>query len=197
MRRIAAPVCDGKALVATLACGTCTGGIMHSRLKSKMCCFVSIQAALVPATRAHDGGNMFVTPIQRATFSAKVRVEESVIQPNEGTVQFWSERKIARDNEDRIYNEIRPLVPASVTVVSEPTIIHLYDPQNRMTAYLYPERKIYRMILLNHPLPTDTRDNYASPTAIGASLSELTRQEDLGYRTIAGVQAHGVRVTQI
>jgi len=170
---------------------------MRSRLIVGICwVVVAIVAAGAPALRAQDGG-IFVTPIPNAPFSGTVRVERTLIQPNGNNLQMWSERKIARDNEGRIYNEFRPLVPTTIKTVPDATVIHLYDPQNRMTEYLYPEQKTYRMAILNRPPSTDTPDAFASPTAASAPASEFMRKEDLGYRTIAGLQVHGVRMTQI
>ncbi|MGA7313292.1 MAG: hypothetical protein WBX22_04895 [Silvibacterium sp.] len=153
-------------------------------------------AARTPAVRAQAGGGIFVTPIPNAPFSGTVRVERTDIQPNGNTLQLWSEREIARDNEGRIYNEYRPFVPTTTKTVPDAIVIHLYDPQNRMTEYLYPEQKTYRMMILNRPPATDTPDDFASPTAATAPPSEFTRREDLGYRTITGLQVHGVRVMQ-
>ena len=170
---------------------------MRSPLMVGICCsVVAIVAASAPAVRAQAGGSIFVTPIPNAPFSGTVRVERTDIQPNGNTLQLWSEREIARDNEGRIYNEYRPFVPTTTKIVPDAIVIHLYDPQNRMTEYLYPEQKTYRMMILNRPPATDTTDDFASPTAAAAPLSEFTRREDLGYRTITGLQVHGVRVTQ-
>ena len=160
------------------------------------CSVVAIVGATASTVRAQAGGGIFVTPIPNAPFSGTVRVERTDIQPNGNTLQLWSERKIARDNEGRIYNEFRPLVPTAMKTVPDATVIHLYDPQNRMTEYLYPQHKTYRMMILNRPPSTDTPDDFASPSAAAAPPSEFTRREDLGYRTIAGLQVHGVRVTQ-
>jgi hypothetical protein len=137
-----------------------------------------------------------VTPIPNAPLTGSVRVEKTDIQPNGSTLQLWSERKIARDNEGRIYNENRPFVPTTIKTVPDAIVIHLYDPQNRMTEYLYPKEKTYRAMILNRPPATDTPDDFASPTAAAAPPSEFARQEDLGYRTIAGLPVHGVRKTQ-
>jgi hypothetical protein len=160
------------------------------------CGLVAIVAACAPVLRAQAGGGIYVTPIPNAPFSGAVRVERTEIQPNGNTLQLWSERKIARDNQGRIYAEFRPFVPSTTKTVPDATVIHLYDPQNRMTEYLYPEQKTYRMMVVNRPPPTDTPDDFASPAAAAALPSEFTRREDLGYRTIAGLQVHGVRVTQ-
>jgi hypothetical protein len=171
---------------------------MRSQLMAGICCgVVAIVAAGAPAVRAQAaGGGIFVTPIPNAPFSGTVRVERTDIQPNGKTLQLWSEREIARDNEGRIYNELRPFVPTTTKTVPDAIVIHLYDPQNRMTEYLYPEQKTYRMMILNRPPKTDTPDDFASPTGAAAPPSEFTRREDLGYRTITGLQVHGVRVTQ-
>ena len=169
---------------------------MRSQLMVGICCgVVAVVAASAPALRAQAGG-IFVTPIPNAPFSGTVRVERTDIQRNGNTLQLWSEREIARDNEGRIYNEYRPFVPTTTKTVPDAIVIHLYDPQNRMTEFLYPEQKTYRMMILNRPPKTDTPDDFASPTAASAPSSEFTRQEDLGYRTITGLQVHGVRVTQ-
>ena len=169
---------------------------MRSQLMLRICCgAVAIVAAAAHSVCAQAGGGIFVTPIPNAPFSGMVRVERTDNQPNGNAVQLWSERKIARDNRGRIYNEYRPFVPAATKTVPDATLIHLYDPLNRMTEYLYPQEKTYRMMILNRPPATDTPDDFASPAA-AAPPSEFTRQEDLGYRTIAGLQAHGVRVTQ-
>src|SRR6202035_4894361 len=124
---------------------------MRSQLMLGICCgVVAIVAAGAPAVRAQAGG-IFVTPIPNAPFSGTVRVERTDIQPIGNTLQLWSEREIARDNEGRIYNEFRPFVPTTTNTVPDAIVIHLYDPRNRMTEYLYPKQKAYRMMILNRP----------------------------------------------
>lgn len=156
----------------------------------------AMMAASGVAAHAQSGGGIFVTPIPNAPFSATVRVERSVIEPDGNTLEFWSLRGIARDNEGRIYNEFRPFVPAGAKMAPKPDMIHVYDPQNRMAEYLYPAQKTYRMMMLQRPPRTDTPDDFASPTGAAAPPSEFTQKEDLGFRTIAGIEVHGVRVTQ-
>lgn len=160
------------------------------------CGLLALVAAVAPVVHAQAGVGIFVTPIPNAPFSGTVRVERTDVQPNGNTLQLWSDREIARDNEGRIYNEYRPFVPTTTKTVPDAIVIHLYDPQNRMTEYLYPKQKAYRMMILNRPPATDTPDDFASPTAATAPPSEFARREDLGYRTITGLQAHGVRMTQ-
>jgi hypothetical protein len=139
---------------------------------------------------------IFVTPIPNAPFSGTISVERTALQADGSTAQFWSVRRIARDSQGRIYNEFRPLVPASMTATPQVIRIHLYDPQNRVTEYLYPQRKVYSATILNRPPRSDTTQGFASPSAQGAPPSEFTQREDLGYKTLAGLEVHGVRVTQ-
>lgn len=172
---------------------------MRSRFTLKTAPSVVLAALLlsVPATLlAQEGRGVFVTPIPGAPFTATVMVERSVNQMNGPPMRFSGSREIARDGQGRIYNEVRPLAPASVAAVSPVTLIHIYDPQSRMSAFLYPQQKIYQATIVNRPPRTDTVEDFASPAAQNAPQSEFTRQEDLGYRSVAGMQAHGVRVIQ-
>lgn len=151
---------------------------------------------LAPALGAQVARGIFVTPIPDAPFSGTVQVERSVIQPNGSQLQLISMRVIARDNLGRIHNEMRAMVPASVRTTPALLVVHVYDPQNRMNEYLYPQQKTYRMQMLNRPPATDTIEDFASPSSASQPSSQYTRQEDLGQRTIAGVPANGVRITQ-
>src|SRR6202789_4193434 len=170
---------------------------MRSQLMVGICCGVAAMvAASAPAVRAQSGGGIFVTPIPNAPCTGTVHVERTDVQPNGDTLPLWSEREIARDNEGRIYNEFRPFVPTTTRTVPDPTVIHLYDPENRMTEYLYPAQKVYRMMIVNRPPLTDTPDDFASPTGAAAPASDFAQRQDLGYRTIAGLAVHGVRVSQ-
>jgi hypothetical protein len=170
---------------------------MRSQLVVGICsAMVAVVAVAGPVANAQAGNTIFVTPIPNAPFSGAVRVERTIIEPNGASQELWSVREIARDSAGRIHNEFRPFAPAASTAVPPVVVIHLYDPQSRMTEYLYPAQKTYRMMMLSRPPSTDTVDDFASPEAAAAPPSEFTRQQDLGYRTIAGLQAHGVRIVQ-
>jgi len=151
----------------------------------------------VPRLAAQAARGIFVTPIPNVPFSGTVAVERTVPQADGRVLQLSATHAIARDSQGRIRNEFRPPAPAIPGMMPSPvTTVHIYDPQNRMSAYLYPLQKTYRMTILNRPPSTDTVDDYASPGAQSLPQSEFTKQDDLGYRTVAGLQAHGVRVTQ-
>lgn len=173
---------------------------MRSRiaLATPSLCLLAFFLLFLPAPllRAQAARGIFVTPIPNLPFSATVTVERSVMQADGSFLQLTSTRQIARDTQGRIHNEFRPLVPASAGVTPPVTIVHLYDPQNRMNEYLYPARKAYQMMILNRPPATDTTDAFASPSAQNTPPSQYARQDDLGFRAIEGLQAHGVRITQ-
>jgi hypothetical protein len=160
------------------------------------CCGVAALLATCATIVQAQGGGIFVTPIPNAPFSGTVRVERTNVQPSGHALQLWSQRTIARDKDGRIYNESRPFVPTTISTVPDATVIHLYDPQNRMSEYLYPQRKTYWMRILSRPPSTDTPDDFASSTANAKPASDFTRREDLGNRTMVGLPVHGVRITQ-
>lgn len=173
---------------------------MRSRIALMVSCFVL--TGLGAATQTTRGAfvtpapGIFVTPIAHAPFSGTIAVQRSALQAGGGMAHFWSMRRIARDSQGRIYYESRPLKPDSDTAIPSITMIHLYDPQNRMMENLYPQQKVYSATLLNRPPRTDTTQDFASPTAQDAPPSEFAEREDLGYKTLAGQQVHGVRITQ-
>jgi hypothetical protein len=148
---------------------------------------------VAPALSAQVAADIYVTPIPNAPFSATVQKQRTVTQPNGSVLHLTSTCTIARDNEGRIHNEMRPMVPA--TMPPPPVLrVHLYDPQNRMSELLFPQQKTYTLQMLNRPPETDTVDDFASPSSDGQPVSQYTRKEDLGRRMIAGLETHGVRV---
>lgn len=142
--------------------------------------------ASAPGVAAQAARGIFVTPIPNAPFSGTVAVTRTVRQADGSTLELSSSHEIARDSLGRIRNEFRPLVVSSMKMTLPVTVVHLYDPQNRMNAYLYPVPKTYRMTILNRPPSADTVDDFASPDAQNLPPSAFTKREDLGDRSIAG-----------
>ncbi len=154
-------------------------------------------AAGVPAARAQRGGSdMFVTPIPGAPFSATVQLERTDLRPDGSAVASHSTIAIARDADGRIHNEYRPFTPAAVTRALPILSIHLYDPQTRISTMLYPQQHTFSVFAVNRPPATDTPQGFASRTNFGAPPSQFASEQDLGTRTIAGLQAHGIRESQ-
>jgi hypothetical protein len=142
------------------------------------------------AARTQD---LFVTPVPDAPFHGIVVVERTVVQPNGSVTGLRTMREIGRDGQGRIHNESRTLVPLSSTATPTLVQIHLYDPQTMIS----PPEKIFWTSTVNRPPETEppTLAN-ATPTAAYQPPNQYVKQEDLGSREIAGLQAHGVRATQ-
>ncbi len=152
--------------------------------------------AFSPAMQAQNGPGIFVTPIPNAPFSGTVAVERSTPLPNSAPMVLHSSRSIARDSRGRIYNELRPLVPANVTGALPVLSVHLYDPQTRISSMLYPGQRTFSVTAVNRPPETDAPGPFASPTGSALPPSQFAQQQDLGARSIAGIEVHGVRETQ-
>jgi hypothetical protein len=146
------------------------------------------------AARAQD---LFVTPVPDAPFHGTVVVERTIVQPNGSVTGLRTMREIGRDSQGRIHNESRTLVPLSSTATPTLVQIHLYDPQTRISTMISPPEKIFWTRTVNRPPETEppTLAN-ATPTAAYQPPNQYAKQEDLGTREIAGLQAHGVRATQ-
>ena len=154
-------------------------------------------AASISAAHAQLGSqDVFVTPIPGAPFSANVQLERTDLRPDGSAVMSHTTRAIARDANGRIHSEYRPFAPATVTELLPVVSIHLYDPQTRISTMLYPRQHTFSIAAVNRPPATDTRQDFASRTAFSAPPSQFTGEQDLGMRSIAGLQAHGVRENQ-
>jgi hypothetical protein len=158
---------------------------------------VALASIALRNIQAQQSRGVFVTPIPNAPFTGSVNVERSFLQPAGTMVTLHSMRTIARDSQGRIYNEVRPLVPAGVSATQPIVMIHIYDPVTRISSMLYPQQRTFRVSAVNHPPSTDTPQPYASPSGNALPQSEFSKEEDLGTRTIAGLPVHGVRETQI
>ena len=146
---------------------------------------------------AQRGPDIFVTPIANAPFMATVEVQRSIVQPNGTVVRLKTTRLIARDEQGRIYNEGRLLVPANSSATPPIQLIHLYDPQTRVSTTLDPQKRIFWTMTVNRPPATQPPALlYASPAGNNLPPSQYTREEDQGTHEISGLQVHGVRETQ-
>jgi hypothetical protein len=146
--------------------------------------------------RAQAGQGIFVTPIPGAPFVGQVAVQRTIIQPGGHTLTIHTTHGIARDAEGRIRNEVStfllPNAPGAPTVIR----VLIYDPQNRLSTLLSPPSQTFRVNTVRHPPATDAPAGYASPAGSTQPPSQYANQQDLGTRTIAGVEVHGVRETQ-
>ena len=170
---------------------------------------VSAQTAQAPHVQdggatAHtrDGGvsevlqSIYIPPLLSAPFSAIVHTEWTRPMPGGGNFTFVNQRQVARDSRGRIYEERWLLAPKGSEDQSRMNVIQIADP-NAHTLYncftlQTPHRcvletfaeaavKSYKpAVFQSGPLPNNA----------GARL-----HEDLGTRTISGIETVGTRDT--
>jgi hypothetical protein len=132
---------------------------------------------------------IFVTPIPNSPLLAVVTTEGTRILEDGSDANQRTLSAIARDNQGRIFNELRPWVPAADA--NDPPIlsIHIYDPQTRQNTFIRPQQKVAVQSTVNHPPATQ-------PTTLAGPAGQYVKEEDLGARRMEGVDCHGVRDTQ-
>lgn len=161
-------------------------------------CGLALLALISAPPHASGQISIFLTPVPNAPFTAVVDVQRTVIRPDGSVFNLKSFRNLARDSSGRIHNESRSYVPASSTNTPEVLHIHLYDPQTRISTELDARKGTYYTMTMHHPpstMPPTVR--FGSPTTAGVPANDFAKEEDLGSQEIEGVQARGVRETQI
>jgi hypothetical protein len=158
--------------------------------------FAAIVCTAVPSLHAQSGQGIFVTPVPGAPFVGQVMVERTIIQPTGHTLIIHTTHTIARDGQGRIHNEVTTFVLPNSPVTPAVIRVLIYDPQNRLSTSLFPPSHTFRIEPVNHPPATDAPAGYASPSGSTRPPSQYADGQDLGTRTIAGEEVHGVRVTQ-
>jgi hypothetical protein len=154
-----------------------------------------IFAVLLPAAVAQSRG-VFVTPIPDAPLLAVVNTQSSQILKDGTRLNQKTLSAIARDGRGRIFNERRPLIPATETATPPIITIHIYDPQTRMNTFMDPQKRVAWQSTLNRP-PSALPPEVGSIPVAGATLaSPYVKEEDLGTRKMEGVDVHGIRDTQ-
>jgi hypothetical protein len=152
-------------------------------------------ALLIPTAMGQNRG-VFVTPIPNAPLLAVVNTQSTQILKDGTTLNQKTLSAIARDGHGRIFNERRPMVPASETATPPILSIHIYDPQTRTNTFIDPQNRIAWQNTLNRP-PSSLPPEVGSIPLVGSSPpSPYVKEEDLGTRKMEGVDVHGLRETQ-
>lgn len=172
---------------------------MRARLSAlSLCSLLFLAVTLVPTSPAQESADIFVTPVPNAPFHAFVDVERSVVHRDGSVEDLKSYREIGRDSHGRIHNEARRMVKASSNKDAKLLRIHLFNPQTRVSVWLDAGTQTFRTTTGDHPPATvPPQIRFEGSAANGVPANEFTREEDLGFREIEGVRAHGVRETQI
>ena len=155
-------------------------------LTSVSCTVLLAVAILSPRTSAQS---LFMTPIPNAPFSGVVNIERTMVREDGSVMQFKSTRDVARDTRGRIHNELRALIPVSSTDTPELLNILLIRSVDSIPTEIDVRKRTFWTITMNHPPSTEPPSiRFAAPDS-NAPPNEFSKQEDLGIREIAGVQA--------
>ena len=131
-------------------------------------------AALIPVAAAQTRG-VFVTPIPNVPLLAVVNTQSSEILPDGTTLNRKTLSAIARDGQGRIFNERRPLIPASETATPPIISIHVYDPQTRISIFIDPQSHVAWQSTLNRP-PSAVPPEVGSIPLAGSTLRQPVYQ---------------------
>jgi hypothetical protein len=176
--------------------------ILGAWLGSLMC-LAQIHESLPshPNPPAQDGGergvleSIVIPPIAHAPFTATLATESVRYADDGASMTFVNQRRIARDANGRIYQERWYLVPKNSNVESRMNWIQIADPSQR-TLYNCSTEK-HMCDLLNY----DPTSELSAATARKGTSSHSPEGagdvvwEDLGTRSIAGVDTAGARET--
>ncbi len=131
-----------------------------------------------------------MTPIPNAPLLAVVDTQSTRILQDGTVLNQKTISAIARDGHGKIFNERRPLIPASDMETPPILSMHIYDPQTRTNTFINPQQKVAWQNTLSRPPST-------TPPEMGSKLTnQYVKEEDLGRRRMEGVDCHGVRDTQ-
>jgi hypothetical protein len=152
---------------------------------------------------SQDGGvrevleSIVIPPIPHSPFSATLATEAVKYAADGTTMTFVNERHIARDTLGRIYEERWFLVPKNGNVQSKMNWIQLIDPNQHTLYNCSPARHMCDL------LSYDPASDLAAALPKKGSSGPLPHgdgniaSEDLGTRTIAGIETAGTRKTVI
>jgi hypothetical protein len=152
---------------------------------------------------SQDGGvrevleSIVIPPIPHAPFSAVLATEAVKYAADGTTMTFVNERHIARDARGHIYEERWFLVPKNGNVQSKMNWIQLLDPKQRTLYNCSPARHMCDLLSYD-----PTSDVAAASPGKGSSGTlphgdGNVTWEDLGTRTIAGIETVGTRKTVV
>lgn len=156
------------------------------------------QRGVIPA---QDGGvrevleSIVIPPVPNAPFTASLITEWVRYTPDGASITMVNERRVARDERGRLYEERWALVPKDSDVQSRLQWIQIADPHQRT---LYNCNMIARVCdLLRYDPARDLAAATAAPPPDGPLPGNrgFLQTENLGTRIIAGMETTGTRVT--
>ena len=131
-------------------------------------------------------GGIFVTPVAGAPMSGTVTIHSSHYATDGSIVARMTVDHIARDDQGRIYNERRVMMPEGFQGQPDLLSAHIYDPVNGENTFLNPETRIARQAMFR-----GARTDAASP-----EVPPGAKFEEIGTKKMLGETVNGTRVTQ-
>lgn len=154
----------------------------------------------VPVVTMRDGGvsetlqSIYIPPLLNAPFSAVVHTQWIRPLPEGGTYTVVNQRHVARDSRGHIYEERWLLVPKDSDLKSQMNVIQVADPSQHTLYNCFTLAQPHRCNLL--PFRESSTAIYkpdAGPTGLLPNGKGYSTHEDLGSRTLAGVETTGTR----
>ena len=149
------------------------------------------------AVHAPDGStretitSIVVPPIPDAPFSANVDTEWTRYLENGSTRLLKNRRLIARDGRGRVFQERRTFGPAGSPVQSQLWRIELAEPQTQTVAYCDTRTRVCELRIYHPPAAVAE-----TPAGLSAKGGDSLVREDLGIRTVNGLDLVGTRESQ-
>jgi len=175
-------------------------------------CATLCAAACAQTTEKHEGGttgvlmrdggvsevlqSIYIPPLLNAPFTAIVHTEWIRPMMGGGTYTWVNKRQVARDSHGRIYEERWLLAPKGGNIESKMNVIQIADPNTHTFYNCFTLQTPHRCV--EQPF-TETAEMVYKP-AIGTTgplpnNMGFRTHEDLGTRTIEGIETSGTRDT--
>jgi hypothetical protein len=139
--------------------------------------------------------------VKGAPLTADLVVTRDTVLANGTHIHNASQTKVYRDGEGRTRREIGFEINTPATGSVRRTMIVLVDPVSGNRYMLNPANKVARQMPIHHGRPDGHRGHGAEGLGEGApppgkSGADIVKTEQLGTKTINGLQAEGTRVTR-
>jgi len=152
--------------------------------------------------QTRDGGaseilqSIYIPPLVHAPFSAVVHTSWAKPLPGGGTLTVVNQRRIARDNNGRFFEERWTLTPVGQERGARQTMIQIADPNTHTLWNCYMLQEPHRCEL--EDFRGDPVKSYRPPTASSgplASFAGTSTHQNLGGRLVEDQQTTGTRDT--
>lgn len=158
--------------------------------------------AQAPVVQMRDGGtsevlqSIYIPPLLDAPFTAVVHTEWAKPIPGGGSFTLVNQRRVARDSRGRIYEERWLLVPKNGQVKSQMNVVQIADPKTHKLYNCFTLQQPHRCYLQTFTEPaTAVYKPAIATTGPLPNNTGFTTHEDLGIRTIEGIDTQGTRDT--